>query len=112
MNYKLKTGIITLSVLLSLNSLSANAQNSKNRLHVATIDYKCHVELLGGIQTIHFENAKKQNPNGLAHSLVGQKKLKPFSRDKVAIYKVFECVELNEDFTSAQSKAVDEKTTR
>jgi len=109
-NNKHNIGIIVLFVFLSLGM--ANAQNSKNRLHVATIDYKCHVELIGGIQTIDFVNTEMQSLNNLAQSLVGKKKRKPFSIEERVIYKVFECVKLNDKFTRAQSTAVDEKTPR
>ena len=110
MKKKHNIGIIVLLALFSLGT--ANAQNSKNRLHLATIDYKCHVELIGGIQTIYFVNTKKQHLNRLAQSLVGKKKRKPFSREERVIYKVFECVKLNDNFTRAQSTAVDIKTPR
>ena len=103
-------GFIFLWGVFSLGN--ANAENSRNRLHVATIDYKCHVELIGGIQTIDFVNTKKQRLNRLAQSLVGKKKRKPFSREERVIYKVFECVKLNDNFTRAQSTAVDIKTPR
>jgi|TARA_B110000090_G_C13237282_1_gene391077 hypothetical protein len=110
MNNKHNIGIIFLFVFLSLGT--ANAQNSKNRLHLVTTDYKCHVELIGGIQTIDFVNTKKQRLNHLAQSLVGKKKRKPFSITERVIYKVFECVPLNDNFTLAQSTAVDKKTPR
>jgi hypothetical protein len=110
MKNKGNIGLIVLFVLLSLDI--ANAQNSKNRVHVATISYKCHVELIGGIQTIDFVTTQEQSLKSVAQSLVGKKKLKPFSREDRAIYKVFECVKLNDKFTRAQSTAVDEKTPR
>lgn len=116
MNSKLNTGIIALSVALSvalsLISISVTAQSSQNKKYVPSNNYKCHVELIGGIQTIHFVSTKKQSLKEVTNSLVGKKRFKPFSREKLAIYKVFECVWLNDKFTSAQSKAVDEKTPR
>lgn len=103
-------GFIFLWGVFSLGN--ANAENSRNRLHVATIDYKCHVELIGGIQTIDFVNTKKQRLDEVAQSLVGKKKRKPFSREELVIYKVFECVKLKDKFTQAQSNVVDKKTPR
>ena len=112
MNDKLKTEIMALLVILSLTSAIVNAQNSKNSLPVATIDYKCHVELIGGIETINFINVKKQSLNEIARSIIGKKTFKPFSREKIAIVKVFECVKLHDKFTRLQSNAVDKKTIR
>ena len=110
MKIKLKTGIVAISILLSLSSISANAKNSNKR--VVAIDYKCHIELIGGIQTIHFVNTKGKSLSGIAHSLVGKTTEKPFSKEKLGIYKVYECVALNDKFSNAQSNALDSKTVR
>jgi hypothetical protein len=108
-NKKLITSVL---IAVLFTSISTLAQNSKNRVIEATIEYKCHVELLGGIQTIDFVSVKEQNLQSLASSLVGKKKFKPFTRMELPIYKAFECVKLNEKFSNNRSNAIDKKTTR
>ena len=112
-NSKIISNRVALVLLVSaMTNLSAFAKNDRNRLMVATVEYKCHVELLGGVQTIDFISVKEQNLNKLAKSLVGKKKLKPFTKNKLPIYKVFECVKLNDKFKYNQSIMIDEKTVR
>lgn len=112
-NIKVINKTIAIAMLVSaMTNLSAFAKNDRNRLMVATVEYKCHVELLGGVQTIDFISVKEQNLNKLAKSLVGKKKLKPFTQTKLPIYKVFECVKLNDKFKRNQSNVIDEKTVR
>tara|TARA_R110000737_G_C14161281_1_gene409576 strand:+ start:97 stop:441 length:345 start_codon:yes stop_codon:yes gene_type:complete len=96
----------------SLNSVYAVAKNDKNRVIEATVEYKCHIELLGGTQTIDFVSVKEQNLNKLADALLGKAKLKPFTQTKLPIYKVYECAKLNDKFKRNQSNLIDEKTIR
>ena len=112
MNDKPKTEIMVLWVFFSLISAIAHAQQFKNSLPVATIDYKCHVQLIGGIETIDFINVKQQSLNKIAVSLIGKKTFKPFSKEKNSIDKVFECVKLHDKFTRIHANAVDQKTIR
>lgn len=109
-----KAGMIGLSLLIPLCSISVNANTKyhKNELPVRTYDYKCHVNLLGGIDTVHFVNSSMTNLNEIATSIVGKTINPAFLKNKTKIYKVVECVKLYGEFKSELSKQVDSKTVR
>lgn len=104
--------IVILSVLLSLCSINIYAKHNKNQLDVETFDYKCHVEILGGGDTIHFVNSQSKNLSVVAQSIKGQKIHKPFSKNVSSIYNVVECTSLYGNFKNNVSKLVDSKTVR
>ena len=86
------------SILCALGvSLAVQADNN-----IGKVEMKCHVELLGGKQTLvftHLSQAKKQN-------------IKSFIQAQKNVYKVVECVELNEKFSTVASNRLDELTVR
>lgn len=109
-----KVGIIGVSFLIPLCSISVHASTKyhKNELPIRTYDYKCHVNLLGGIDTVHFVNSPLTDLNEIAASIVGKTINPAFLKNKTKIYKVVECVKLHDEFNSDVSKKVDSETVR
>ncbi|PCI60068.1 MAG: hypothetical protein COB35_10025 [Gammaproteobacteria bacterium] len=78
----------------------------------AKVEIKCWVELYGGKDIIHFANINLQNLNGYGNYLVGRKVKTAFRKEKLKVYKVKECVKLNEKFSSDRGRQVDENSIR
>jgi hypothetical protein len=76
------------------------------------INVKCHVELLGGKNTLHFAVIKADKFSQYSKKIVGMKIPTAQSKKKVAIYQVVECVNLEQNFTSLASKQLDLDTAR
>lgn len=112
MNNKLSITIscTTLFLILSLSSINLYAKD-KNK-QVAKKEYKCHVELLGGSDTLYFINTRKTSFTTIANSVKGRKSSVQFSNKKLPIHKVVECVSIYGEFTGDNSKLVDARTLR
>lgn len=68
------------------------------------VEMKCHVELVGGGETISFTNSPYINIEELTHVLMNQKlKLNSESSAK-AIYKINECVPLQDKFKGQRAQ--------
>lgn len=93
--------IILILMLLPLFSITAAQSDNANKKSLK-VEMKCHVELLGGKDKIIFTKVKRSQMNDNA-LLKGHKK---------NIYRLIECVELNESFSSNKSKSVDTATAR
>lgn len=76
------------------------------------VNVKCFVELVGGGHTISFWNIPTSKISGLSKSITGNKIMITNSKQKVKIYKVYECVLLKGDFTGSRAKIVDGETAR
>jgi len=101
-------GIISLGITLTCMSLFAHSASLKSK----KVDVKCHVELVGGGETVAFWNISEKRLQGFHNKLRGKKVLTTLSSDKKTIYQAFECVPLKESFTSFKAKNIDEKTAR
>lgn len=99
-----------LSILIVIFSLSSHSTLAKQK--VDKVEVKCHVELYGGGETIHFRKIKKDKLAKLEQRLVNKKIKVAKIEGKQTIYKVIECVSLNEEFSTFQSKRVDKDTAR
>lgn len=76
------------------------------------VDVKCFVELVGGGERVSFWNVSQNKVSILSKSIIGRKVMVPNSKQKVKIYKVYECVLLRDDFKGSKAKIVDAKTAR
>ncbi len=105
---KLLQTSFVLSLLIALSSVSlitsftvqANASAGTKAKVIVPVDIemKCHVELIGGGETISFTNTPYKSMRELTHILMKQK-IKLNTEDSArAIYKVKECVPLQEKF--------------
>ncbi|MCJ8320657.1 MAG: TapY2 family type IVa secretion system protein [Colwellia sp.] len=105
-----KTLAIAIATLLF--STNVNAKHTKNQLQIATYDYKCHVELLGGGEVVHFVNSASKDLNVIASSIMGKNTIIPFSKKSAVIYNVVECVIIYSEFQSKVSQRLDDQTVR
>jgi len=99
-----------LAALLSLTSVNSFAFDDDK--YPAEIEYKCHIELLGGLQTIHFISARNKSVNEIEQLLIGRKVVTTVSKNKLPIYKVVECTGLYDKFNEKTSNALDENVVR
>jgi len=96
-------GIAVGIVLLLLNCAVVEAKNKSSK----TIEMKCHVEVVGGRDLIHFINVKSNQKQTFKSDLVGQKINTYAIKGEQVIYKVKECVNLNDNFDTAAAKSAD-----
>jgi hypothetical protein len=99
-----------LSILIVIFSLSSHLTLAKQK--VDKVEVKCHVELYGGGETVHFRKLKKDKLTKLEQRLVNKKINVAKMKAKQTIYKVIECVSLDKEFSTFQSKGVDKNTAR
>mgnify|MGYP000664833364 CR=1 FL=1 len=111
---KLMKIALVLPLLITLFSVSlttsfavqANASAGTKTKVIAPVDIemKCHVELIGGGETISFTNTPYKSMRELTAVLMKQK-IKLNSEDSArAIYKVKECVPLQEKFKGRRAQ--------
>ncbi|WP_286266238.1 TapY2 family type IVa secretion system protein [Thalassotalea atypica] len=100
--------IITLTLLSSL-SLVTQAKTSTN---ANKVEVKCHLELLGGGEMIHFANIPADRFNSYVKGLTKRKVMVNDAKKKVAVYKVFECITADSDFSNSRAKTLEESTLR
>ncbi len=93
-------GLVFFSTLISPLVLAKNNQLLKKEV-------KCHVELYGGKETIYFGLAPLNELKNYAQSIIGKKIYVAKTKKKKSIYKVLECVAMNDKFTSRKAKALD-----
>ncbi len=111
MSIQLRNCTILSLFLLSLFLISAESI-AKTANKVSKVKVKCHVELVGGKDIIHFGIIKTGRIVNYSKWLVGKKIATGFSKQKQQVYKVKECVKSQDDFVSASSKQLDENTAR
>lgn len=100
-NSLLAVGIIYTTVVFSVPSSDKN------------VDAKCYVKLVGKKHTISFWEIQSKNLNSLASKIVGQSiSAHSVGKNKAIIDKVYECVLLHDQFSTAQAKSLDKKTPR
>jgi hypothetical protein len=110
MDQKQRTSIFTffLTVLPLLLQPAHAVQKTKELKQ----EIKCVVELYGGDEAIYFTVVTEKQRKQLAKALVGEKMWVPSQAKKQTIYRVGECKPLNEPFTLAKDRALDERTPR
>jgi len=108
-SFRRNTGIILLSLTFVFASGVSSAANSQKTVK---IKIKCHVELIGGKDIIHFGIIKTDRMSKYAQWLLGKKIATGFSKQKQQVYKVIECTKLADKFINPISMKVDENTAR
>jgi hypothetical protein len=99
-----------LSALFIFCSILTNPAIAKKK--VEKVEVKCHVELYGGGEAIHFRKIKQSKLDKLEQRLINKKIKVAKIKGKQTIYKVLECVSLDKEFSRPQSKNVDKNTAR
>jgi len=107
------SGRLAAITLLSVSLIvSSGVAFGKNVEKTAKIKIKCHVELVGGKDSLHFGIIKSERKAKYAQWLVGKKIATGFSKQKQQVYKVIECTKLTDKFINPISQQVDENTAR
>ncbi|MGB1261533.1 MAG: TapY2 family type IVa secretion system protein [Cognaticolwellia sp.] len=96
-------------LILSLNfvflvTVSFSSEAAKNSKQDKKVEVQCHVELVGGQQTIYLAKVREKRVNKLVDSLVNRKIPTQLSRKKQRVYRAFECKRKGEKFTSPKAK--------
>ena len=94
---------IMVAMLVALSASQSMAEPAASR-----IEYKCHVELIGGEQIIHFVNINAKKSKGIENLILGKK----VSPKKASIYKIYECVNSDKDFKTSKAQQMDRTTVR
>ncbi len=104
------SGFIVAILLTTISSfeLSASEQSAKK----SKTPMKCHVILMGGMETIHFVNSTMTNHKQLSQVLKNEKVTTSITKKAKQIYKVIECVPLDDTFKGDRAKQLDKKTVR
>lgn len=97
---------MTVVVFSTTNFAQQNSTKKK------TVDVKCHVELVGGGESINFWMSPANKLQKLARNIVGKEVMIPSANAKKVIYKVHECVLLTKKFKGATARQLDEMTPR
>lgn len=101
--------ILLASVSLTISfgaqaNASAGTKAQSKVIVPADIEMKCHVELVGGGETISFTNIPYSNIKELRHVLMGIKVKLNSDSSAQAIYKVKECVPLQDMFKGRRAQ--------
>ncbi|WP_281560150.1 TapY2 family type IVa secretion system protein [Thalassomonas sp. RHCl1] len=97
-----------MSLFLSVAIFTGTAMAAKGEIS----ELKCHVELFGGEEVIHFVNAKKSDGLNMIKKLTGKRITVTGSRKKQKIYQVRECTDLHSSFKGTQANQLDAATVR
>lgn len=89
--------IISCFIFCLIGSSHAAAKENK-------VDVKCHIELLGGEQTIYLAQVKQKQLKNVVNILKNRRIVTNTSNEKKKVYKVLECVLNNEAFKSLQAR--------
>lgn len=114
----MKNLIISISyvLLFSVFSIQAAMQTDKVDKRASkkneTVDAKCHVALIDGSETIIFFHIYSDKFPKLSNEIEGKRVLTQKSIEKIKVYRVYECVLDEDDFTKANSKSLDKKIER
>lgn len=102
--------VLSIASLMASFGVKANASagtKAKAKVIVPVdIEMKCHVELVGGGETISFTNIPYGNIKELTHVLMGQKIKLTSESSARAIYKVKECVPLTNKFKGHKAQQI------
>jgi len=104
---KVLIGLLSLGLIFSASDTLAKTSNK-----TAKIKIRCHVELVGGKDIIHFGIIKNERKTNYAQWLEGKKIATGFSKQKQQVYKVIECVTSKNKFINLVSANLDENTVR
>jgi len=112
----MKNFIISTCCIYILSVFSAQGAVSNEGRDTATenkkVSAKCHVSLIDGSEVIIFNRVQLDKLNNLARKVEGKRVSTPKSLDKIKVYRAFQCVLADDDFTNSKAQAIDEKTAR
>lgn len=107
---------VTLAILVFSNSFAANAEEKQPQKHVGAtstkMTVKCYVEYRGGGDDIRVVIGEFKTPNQAKGILHGRKVIKMNGTINKSIFKVNECVESTEQFSSSRAKSLNNSVAR
>jgi len=113
-NFILYNGAI--AMIVSLSSFAVLAEKSHQQKYEASLgkqmQVKCFVEFRGGGNDIRFAAGSYSKPNHAIKTLMGKNITKQNGQPNKVIYKVNECVQLKEDFSTEKARALDKVRAR
>ncbi len=101
---------LILALIFTMMSFSGiSAENDKTS---PKLDIKCHVELVGGGETISLWRIPQSQRKTLEQQMLGYKIYSHDSVEKREIYKVHQCVASKDSFSSAAANRLDKSIAR
>lgn len=104
--------ITCLFMLIVFSSQAENITNKKEQENLKQVSAKCHVTLIDGSEVITFWRIKPKSLVKLTNKVVGKKVSTQKSVEKIKVYRAFQCVLEDDDFTSLKARKLDENTPR
>lgn len=114
----MKNHIVLMSCAFLLVLLSTQAARGKEVKTFSEedaskkVNAKCHVSLIDGTEAIVFWRTQHKHISKLSNRIVGKKTLTQKSLEKIKIYRAFECVLEEDEFTKLKAQSLDDKTPR
>ena len=99
---------IALPILMLASVSVSAATNDKNPEE--KIDMKCYVSLHTGANSIVKASIRRKQISQLKTMISGRDMLTTLSDKRITVYKVYECVELADKFTSRKANKLDKET--
>ncbi len=113
---KILSLITLLGALLLTSSLKAETQKSYQQKYREAkgkqVSMKCHVEYSGGGEAIHTVIGKLNSPKQAKQVFQGREMRVGKKKASKQVYKVNECVKIEDEFTSASAKRLDKDTAK
>lgn len=104
--------VVMFSVFSVQAAMPNEGSNKKTIKKTKKVNAKCHVALIDGSEAIIFYRIQANKLAKLADSVQGKKISTQKSLGKIKVYRAFECVLEEDDFTSGKALALDQKTPR
>ncbi|MDX2367719.1 MAG: TapY2 family type IVa secretion system protein [Colwellia sp.] len=105
-----------LGTMLLTSSLEAQTQKSYQQKYREAkgeqVSIKCHIEYSGGGEAIRSVIGQFNNPNQAKQVFQGREIRVGANKVSKRVYKVNECVNKKDEFTSARAKRLDKNTAR
>ncbi len=99
----MKRTMLFFAMSLAFTSLVNAEDNTKTN---KTVDVKCHIELNGGRESIYFATVNENALKNLDKRLINRKIPTVYSKNKQQVNRVYECVKMTDDFSTAQARVL------
>lgn len=112
-NFIILTYCMFLFSLFSVQAAMPNEESGKKAIEEnKKVNAKCHVTLVDGSEAIIFWKTQPKKLSKLANNVAGKRVSTQKSLKKIKVYRAFQCVLDEDDFTSPRARSLDEKTPR
>lgn len=104
--------VIAMAILATLVSFAVSAQQKVNDSKLAIYHYKCYMQLDDGREVVRDYRDRTSNRNGNLERMLLKESVAFNQGLRLRISKVYECVELETDFSTAKARELDRETFR